>query len=125
MVEEGVFARCDAMAMEQVVENLLSNAVRYGPGGLIEVALSGDGAVARLSVQDEGIGIPEHDQSRIFERFHTVRRINSAGGFGVGLWVTRRLLAAMKGDIEVSSAPGAGSTFTVKLALQQSQRNGN
>jgi two-component system, OmpR family, sensor kinase len=124
-VEEGVFARCDAMAMEQVTENLLSNAVRYGPGEPIEVALSGDGAVARLSVRDEGIGIPEHDQSRIFERFHTVRRINSAGGFGVGLWVTRRLLAAMKGDIEVSSAPGAGSTFTVKLALQQSQRNGN
>jgi two-component system OmpR family sensor kinase len=114
-VEEGVVARCDAMAMEQITDNLLSNAVRYGPGGPIEVTLSADGAMARLSVQDEGIGIPEPDQSGIFELFQTVRRLNSGGGFGVGLWVTRRLLAAMRGEIEVSSAPGAGSTFTVKL----------
>lgn len=125
MIEEGLIGRCDGMAMEQVVENLLSNAVRYGPGGPIEVALSGDGALGRLSVRDQGIGIPEPDQSRIFEPFHTVRRINRAGGFGVGLWVTRRLVTAMQGEIAVSSAPGAGSTFTVKLPVSASKRNGH
>jgi signal transduction histidine kinase len=115
IVEEDVFARCNAMAMEQVTENLLSNAVRYGSGGPIEVTLFADGAMARLSVRDEGIGIPEPDQSGIFDRFCTVRRINSSGGFGVGLWVTQRHIAEMQGQIEVSSTPGAGSTFTVKL----------
>jgi two-component system sensor histidine kinase SenX3 len=81
--------------------------------------------MARLSVRDEGIGIPKPDQSQIFERFHTAQQINSAGGFGVGLWVTRRLLAAMQGEIAVSSAPGTGSTFTVKLPLSPGERNGD
>ena len=114
-VEEGIVARCDAMAMEQVVENLVSNAVRYGPGRPIEIALSADGLIGRLLVRDEGIGIPEPDQSKIFEPFHTVRQIDRTGGFGVGLWVTRRLVTAMQGEIAVSSVPGAGSTFTVKI----------
>jgi two-component system, OmpR family, sensor kinase len=124
-VEEGLIVRCDAMAMEQVLENLLSNAVRYGPGGPIEITVSGDGALGRLSVRDHGIGIREADQSRIFEPFHTVRRINHAGGFGVGLWVTRRLVSAMQGEIAVSSAPGAGSTFTVKIPASAGEPDGH
>jgi signal transduction histidine kinase len=116
-VKEGVRARCDAMAMEQVLENLLSNAVRYGAGGHIEVTLSSDGHMGQLSVRDEGVGISELDQSQIFERFRTVPRINSNGGFGVGLWVTRWLVTTMHGEIAVSSSLGAGSTFTVKLPL--------
>src|SRR5690242_1550706 len=67
-VQEGILARCDTMAMEQVLENLLSNAVRYGPGKPVEVAFAREGDVARLSVRDEGIGIPERDQAKIFER---------------------------------------------------------
>lgn len=125
MLEEGLILRCDAMAMEQVLENLLSNAVRYGPGSPIEIALSRDGVLGRLSVRDQGIGIPESDRSRIFERFHTVRRINGAGGFGVGLWVARRLVSAMQGEIGVSSTPGAGSTFTVKLPVSAGERDGH
>jgi two-component system OmpR family sensor kinase len=125
MVEEGVIARCDAMAMEQVLENLLSNAVRYGPGRPIEVTISSDGPFGRLSVRDEGVGISESDQSQIFERFHTVRRISPNGGFAVGLWVARRLVTAMAGEIAVASAAGAGSTFTVKLPLSTRERNGN
>jgi two-component system, OmpR family, sensor kinase len=124
-VEDGVIGRCDAMAMEQVLENLVSNAVRYGPGGPVEIALSGDGLVGRLSVRDEGIGIPEHDQSKIFEPFHTARQIDRTGGFGVGLWVTRRLVTAMQGEIAVSSGPGSGSTFTVRLPLSAGERDGH
>jgi two-component system, OmpR family, sensor kinase len=124
-VEEGLIVRCDAMAMEQVLENLLSNAVRYGPGGPIEVTLSTDGVLGRLSVRDEGIGIRESERSRIFEPFQTVRRINGAGGFGVGLWVTRRLVSAMQGEIAVASTPGAGSTFTVTLPASAGEPDGH
>jgi two-component system, OmpR family, sensor kinase len=116
-VEEGIVARCDAMATEQVLENLFSNAVRYGPGQPIAVTAASDRDVARLSVRDKGLGIAEPDQSQIFQPFRTVRRRNSNGGFGVGLWVTHRLVTAMQGEIAVSSTPGAGSTFTVKLPL--------
>lgn len=124
-LEEGLILRCDAMAMEQVLENLLSNAVRYGPGGPIEITLSRDGGLGRLSVRDEGVGIAESERSTIFEPFHTVRQINGAGGFGVGLWVARRLVSAMQGEIAVSSTPGAGSIFTVKLPVSGGQRDGH
>lgn len=124
-VEEGIIGRCDAMAMEQVLENLLSNAVRYGPGQPIAVTAASDRHVARLSVRDEGVGISESDQAQIFEPFHTVRWRNPNGGFGVGLWVTHRLVTAMQGEIAVSSTPGAGSTFTVKLPLRPRDLNGN
>ena len=117
MVEDGVVAQCDRMAMEQVVENLLSNAIRYGTGEPIEITLCREHSIGRLSVRDHGIGIAAPDQPRIFNRFHTVKRSGPGGGFGVGLWVARRLVAAMQGEIAVSSAPGAGSTFTVKLPL--------
>jgi signal transduction histidine kinase len=124
-VQEGIAGLCDAMAVEQVLENLLSNAVRYGPGRPIEVALGSDGHEIRLSVQDEGIGIPERDQAQIFERFHTLPRVNPNGGFGVGLWVTRRLVQAMQGEIRVSSNPGVGSTFIVNLPLRSCEADGH
>jgi signal transduction histidine kinase len=117
-IEEGVSARCDPMAVEQIVENLLSNAIRFGPGRPVEVSLASDGELARLSVRDEGVGIPDCDQALIFERFHRSRRAKPAGGFGVGLWITRHLVRAMRGEIKVSSSPGVGSAFTVRLPLR-------
>jgi signal transduction histidine kinase len=96
-VEHGVSAHCDPMAIEQILENLLSNAIRFGPGRPVEVSLASDGEFARLSVRDEGIGISDCDQPLIFERFQRARRANPNGGFGVGLWVTRQLVHAMRG----------------------------
>jgi two-component system, OmpR family, sensor kinase len=117
-VEDGIVALCDRMAMEQILENLLSNAVRYGSGRPIEVALRRDGRMTELSVCDQGIGICEEDQARIFEHFYNLRRTSPKGGFGVGLWVTRQLIRSMEGEITVSSSPGKGSVFTVRLPLQ-------
>jgi len=117
-VQEGVTGKCDATAMEQILENLLSNAIRYGAGNPVEVAFASDGATARLAVRDEGIGIAESDQARIFERFRRLGRDGASGGFGIGLWITRRLVHAMRGEITVASAPGAGSTFTVTFPLR-------
>jgi signal transduction histidine kinase len=116
-VPEGITAACDATAVERILDNLLSNAIRYGAGQLVEVALAGDGATVRLSVRDEGIGISESDQVRLFERFRRLGRKSANGGFGMGLWIARRLVEAMRGEITVASAPGIGSTFTMTLPL--------
>jgi two-component system OmpR family sensor kinase len=116
-VPEGITGTCDATAVEQILENLLSNAVRYGAGRPVEVALAGDGATVRLSVRDEGIGISASDQARLFERFRRLGRKSADGGFGMGLWIARRLVEAMRGEIAVASAAGAGATFTVTLPL--------
>ncbi len=119
-IEEGVSARCDPTAVEQILENLLSNAIRFGLGRPVEVSLASDGELARLSVRDEGVGISDCDQALIFERFHRSRRAKDNGGFGVGLWVARQLARAMRGEISVSSRRGAGSAFTVRLPLRPS-----
>jgi two-component system OmpR family sensor kinase len=120
-VQTGIIGHCDEMAVEQILENLLSNAIRYGGAQPIEVAFSSDGDNARLSVRDQGIGISDQDQAQIFERFWRLDRKSTKGGFGVGLWITRQLVHAMQGEIVVSSKPGAGSTFAVTLPLSPRQ----
>jgi signal transduction histidine kinase len=116
-VQDGIICHCDETATEQILENLLSNAIRYGSAQPIEIVFSTDGNNAQLSVRDQGIGISQRDQARIFERFLRLDRTNTNGGFGVGLWITRQLVHAMEGEIVVSSKPGAGSTFIVTLPL--------
>jgi signal transduction histidine kinase len=117
-VEDGVSALCDPMAIEQILENLLSNAIRFGAGRPVEVSFASDRESARLSVRDEGVGISDCDQALIFERFHRSHGAKASGGFGVGLWVTRQLVRASGGEISVSSRRGAGSAFTVRLPLR-------
>jgi two-component system, OmpR family, sensor kinase len=106
------------MAIEQILENLLSNAIHFGPGRPVAVSFASDGEFTRLSVRDDGVGISDCDRALIFERFHRSNRANPNGGFGVGLWVTRQLVRAMHGEISVASRPGAGSAFTVTLPLR-------
>jgi len=105
----------DAMRLEQVVLNLLTNASKYGAGKAIEVTVDGDDTHARLRVRDEGIGIAEEDASRIFERFERAVSVRHYGGFGIGLWIVREIVQALGGTIEVESAPGQGATFTITL----------
>jgi signal transduction histidine kinase len=105
----------DRLRLEQIVGNLLSNAIRYGAGHPIEVRVACGPGVASLSVRDRGIGIAEPDLDRIFERFERVSGPRTAGGFGVGLWVVRRLCRALEGEVAVQSKLGQGSLFTVTL----------
>lgn len=114
--EEGLPGAWDALAIEQIVENLIGNAVRYGRGRPIEVALAaeGDDAVV-LTVRDEGTGIAEADLPRLSGRFEQVVRRREQGGFGIGLWLTYQLAHAMGGTISVTSRVGEGSTFAVRL----------
>ena len=76
-----------------------------------------EGGVARLQVRDEGIGIAPENQERIFERFERAVSERHFGGFGVGLWVARKVVEAHGGAIRVRSEGGAGSEFTVELPL--------
>jgi signal transduction histidine kinase len=110
---------CDALRIEQVLTNLVSNAIKYSPrGGRVEVTLEQPGTEAILNVVDQGVGIPSDDQAHIFEPF---RRSGASRelvpGAGLGLFVARRIVEAHGGRIEVESRPGAGSTFRVHLPL--------
>jgi len=112
-----VVGRWDAMRLEQVVSNLLTNATKYGAGKPIELAIECDGANARLRVRDWGIGIAPEDTERIFERFERAVSVRHYGGFGIGLWLVREIVQALGGTVEVESSQGRGSTFTVTLPL--------
>jgi len=114
--------RWDALRLEQVVTNLLTNALKYGAGKPIEVTVEGDDTHARLCVRDEGIGIAEEDTARIFERFERAVSVQHYGGFGIGLWIVREIVQALGGTIEVRSTPGQGATFTVTLPRQSPAR---
>lgn len=113
--EEPVVARVDALRVKQIASNLVSNAVRYGGGGPVSVRVWSEPGEARFSVRDSGAGIPAEEQAQIFERFGQGRSATSGPGLGIGLYLSQRIAAAHGGRIELQSAPGAGSTFTVVL----------
>jgi signal transduction histidine kinase len=115
--EQPLVGMWDPLRLEQVVVNLLSNAVRYGLGRPVEVALWREEEVAAISVTDQGIGISEADLARIFGKFERAVSERNYGGLGLGLYITRQIVDAMGGSIEVRSKPGEGSTFTVRLPL--------
>lgn len=107
----------DRMRIEQVITNLLSNALKYGDGKPVEVSLTAPdsrGDVIVL-VRDHGIGIAEADQGRIFDRFERAVSGKSYSGLGLGLWITRKIVEAHGGSIDVESRAGEGSTFTLRL----------
>jgi PAS domain S-box-containing protein len=110
-----VVSRWDRLRLEQVLSNLLSNALKYGAGLPVEVALSTSGDRVLLRVRDEGIGIEFAVQERIFERFERAVSDRHYGGLGMGLWMTREIVTAMGGTIRVESTPKQGATFTVEL----------
>jgi two-component system, LuxR family, sensor kinase FixL len=107
--------RWDRLRVEQVLTNLLVNAVKFGEGKPIAVAVEADRESARLRVSDQGIGISPEHQSRVFGRFERAVSADHFGGLGLGLYIARQIVEAHGGTIELASAPGQGSTFTVEL----------
>lgn len=112
-----VTALWDEFRIEQVVINLLTNALRYGEGKPVEVSLRLLPESACISVRDRGRGISAPDQLRIFEQFSRVASDDGTGGLGLGLFITRQLVQAHGGSISVESRQGEGSVFTVTLPL--------
>ncbi len=113
---EAPTARADLGASEQVLRNLLDNAAKYtDPGGRVSVRVEPTGDFVRVEVQDTGIGIPEHQQARVFERFYRVdaARSRALGGTGLGLAIVKHLVQACGGEVSLRSEPASGSTFSV------------
>jgi signal transduction histidine kinase len=117
-LDEGVTGHWDRMRLEQILSNLLSNAIRYGAGSEIQVHVGREGELARLRVRDHGQGIASEDRLRIFERFVRVGATQKRGGFGIGLWIVKEICTALGGSVDVESQLGAGSEFTVTLPRQ-------
>jgi signal transduction histidine kinase len=110
-----ILGRWDRLRLEQVLGNLVANALKYGAGKPIEVEVTATAEEVRLSVRDHGIGIAPEKQAAIFDRFERAVSDRDYRGFGLGLWIVRKILTAMHGDIAVESQPGAGATFRVTI----------
>ena len=122
--DEFVVAALDVRRTEQIVGNLLSNAIKYSPdGGPVTITIEQDEAtgVAKLSVRDEGIGIPANQQGILFNRFARADNAREHGisGTGLGLYLCRELVELQGGHLWFTSQEGCGSAFTMSLPLAQ------
>ena len=105
----------DHLATEQILENLVSNALRYGDGKPVRVEVESDPDWVEVRVIDHGIGVAPTDRERIFQRFERGPSAPRSGGFGIGLWLASRLVQAQGGTLGLQSELDRGSTFTVRL----------
>ena len=123
--EGDLIVEADAARIEQVLINLVTNAITYSPeGGEVAVRLWRAGDDVRISVRDEGIGIAPEEMPHLFERFYRAPKsgVTRFGGMGLGLYISNEIVARHGGTIRVESAVGAGSTFTVSLPRGEKER---
>jgi signal transduction histidine kinase len=125
---DGVVVDGDALRLEQVLHNLIQNAIKYSPlGGPIAVQVAQRAEQAAITVTDRGIGIPRDAQANLFQRFYRAGNVrdDSISGMGIGLYVVKEIVSRHGGTVEVVSTEGEGSTFIVRLptvTLQQERR---
>ncbi|WP_223448612.1 MULTISPECIES: hybrid sensor histidine kinase/response regulator [Pseudomonas] len=112
-----VIGNWDEFRIEQVISNLLTNALRYGAKSPISVKVYSEGGQALVDVQDQGIGISEENQKRIFQQFERVSAKHAVAGLGLGLFISEQIVAAHGGTITVQSRIGEGALFRVCLPL--------
>lgn len=121
-LQDNVIGYWDRTRIAQVIDNLLTNAMKYGEHRPIDISLAQDEkGLAHLSITDHGIGISMDSHERIFNRFERAISHNEVSGLGLGLFITKELVRAHHGTIAVESAIGKGSTFRVDLPTQVSQ----
>lgn len=116
-VPQPIHGRWDRLRLEQVLNNLLSNALKYGEKRPVDLEMVRDGDQVVISVRDRGKGIAPEAQARIFDRFERAAG-KHPGSFGLGLWIVRQVVEAMHGAVGVVSEEGRGATFTVRLPLE-------
>jgi len=120
-VTEPLVGEWDRDRIDQILTNLIGNAIKYGEDRPVVVTAVDEGECVRIGVRDQGIGIPRAQQERIFERFERLIPDRHFGGLGLGLWIVRRLVEAHGGTIEVQSELGAGAMFVVTLPKRSAQ----
>jgi signal transduction histidine kinase len=116
-----VTAEIDEVKVSLAISNLVENAIKYNSeSGWVRVTVDADHKFFYVTVADSGIGIPEDEQNKIFERFYRVDKARSreTGGSGLGLAITRNVVLMHKGAIRLNSKPGEGSTFTLRIPLK-------
>jgi len=121
MGSEPILVRMDPVRLEQVVDNLLENAAKYAPdGAATELRVWREGAEARITVADHGIGIPAEERTMVFERFFRASnaQARSDTGLGLGLYICRLIIEGHGGRIWIEETPGGGSTFHVGLPAE-------
>jgi len=116
-IEPEILGSWDKLRIDQVLTNLVSNAVKYGGDKPIAIAATANDGHATITISDNGIGIPAQDLPRIFDLFERVAPDSESAGLGIGLWITKRIVEAHGGTVHAESKPGIGSTFTVRLPI--------
>ena len=112
------YIEADPKLLRQILNNLLSNAVKYSPkGSAVSVNLQIDKSDLQLQISDEGIGIPEDDQTHLFDAFYRADNVKDAKGTGLGLTIVYEAVTLCGGHIDIVSQVNKGSTFTVRLPL--------
>jgi two-component system sensor histidine kinase SenX3 len=124
---DGIVVHGDRRQLTSAVGNLVENAVKYSePGGSVQIRVRQDGDWVEISVVDHGVGIPQRDLDRIFERFYRVDRARSraTGGTGLGLSIVRHVATNHGGEVRVASTEGEGSTFVLRLPCGRADADG-
>ncbi len=124
-MHDDIYIEADRQRLNQVMVNLITNAIKYSPHAKdVEVKISEQGGSIVIEVADRGIGIPEHELSKIFEKFYSgeEEEARKIGGLGLGLFLTRKIIELHGGSISVSSKVRKGSTFTVILPKRRKER---
>ncbi len=119
---KGLWVRGEPQILTEAVGNLVANAIAYSPqGSKVGVGIKLDADVVEIAVTDRGIGIPESDQHRVFERFYRADQARSrrTGGTGLGLSIVKHAVQRHGGEVRLWSRPDRGSTFTIRLPLSE------
>jgi signal transduction histidine kinase len=116
-IEKSLIVPCEAVRVEQVLVNLISNVIKYAAGSVMTVTLRHDLQYAQLSVCDQGPGIPEEKLGAVFERFERLGLDKNVSGLGLGLYIVKQIMKAHDGDITIQSRPGEGTVFEARFPL--------
>jgi signal transduction histidine kinase len=117
-VSEPLPVLADSRRLVEVLENLVSNAVKYSPrGGTVTIEIGRDGDNAFVQVRDEGIGVPDDERSRIFDRFFRTTVARPYGGVGLGLYISKEIVERLGGELVLQSSGANGSVFRLTLPL--------
>lgn len=115
---EAIRGQWDNIKLDQIVSNLVSNAIKYGSGKPVDIYVSHINGTALLTIRDFGIGVKPEDRTRIFQRFERAVSSEEYGGMGLGLWLASQAASAMNGTLSVEDPPeGSGSVFKLKLPI--------